>query len=172
MPYKPKRPCAHPGCPALTDKQFCEAHAKQDARDYAHEAIIDRRAARHQQVPSETTPFTGIIKCGICGSGYRRKHAAAGSKYEKLVWICATFNTLGKEHCAAQQIPEDILLTKAEEAGGLEDLQEVQMPGPFALTFICKDGRQVELACVRRWPIARGVYGTQDVLLLSGGFFT
>jgi 5-methylcytosine-specific restriction protein A len=35
MPYKPKRPCSHPGCPALTDGQFCPAHAKADARNYA-----------------------------------------------------------------------------------------------------------------------------------------
>jgi len=34
MPYKPKRPCAHPGCPKLTDARFCPAHAKQDARAY------------------------------------------------------------------------------------------------------------------------------------------
>jgi len=34
MPYKPKKPCAHPGCPALTNARFCPAHAKQDARDY------------------------------------------------------------------------------------------------------------------------------------------
>jgi 5-methylcytosine-specific restriction protein A len=34
MPYKPKKPCAHPGCPNLTAGQFCEAHAKQNARDY------------------------------------------------------------------------------------------------------------------------------------------
>jgi len=34
MPYKPKRPCSHPGCPKLTDKQFCDEHAKQNAREY------------------------------------------------------------------------------------------------------------------------------------------
>ena len=34
MPYKPKKPCAYPGCPELTDVRFCEKHAKQDARDY------------------------------------------------------------------------------------------------------------------------------------------
>ena len=34
MPYRPKKPCSHPGCPALTDKQFCPEHARQDARDY------------------------------------------------------------------------------------------------------------------------------------------
>jgi len=34
MPYKPKRPCSHPGCPLLTDGRFCEEHAKLDAKNY------------------------------------------------------------------------------------------------------------------------------------------
>lgn len=34
MPYKPAKPCAHPGCPALTHKRYCDAHARQEARRY------------------------------------------------------------------------------------------------------------------------------------------
>lgn len=34
MPYRPKRPCSHPGCPKLTDGRFCEEHAKEEARRY------------------------------------------------------------------------------------------------------------------------------------------
>ena len=34
VPYKPKKPYAHPGCPALTAGRFCDTHAKQDAREY------------------------------------------------------------------------------------------------------------------------------------------
>jgi 5-methylcytosine-specific restriction protein A len=34
MPYKPKKPCAQPGCPKLTSARFCPAHAKRDAREY------------------------------------------------------------------------------------------------------------------------------------------
>lgn len=26
MPYKPKKPCAYPGCPNLTDAQYCSEH--------------------------------------------------------------------------------------------------------------------------------------------------
>ncbi|MDL2317714.1 HNH endonuclease [Eubacteriales bacterium OttesenSCG-928-A19] len=26
MPRKPKRPCSHPGCPALTDGRYCDKH--------------------------------------------------------------------------------------------------------------------------------------------------
>ena len=34
MPYKPKKPCAYPGCHRLTNSRYCEEHAKQLARHY------------------------------------------------------------------------------------------------------------------------------------------
>lgn len=34
MPYKPKKPCAYPGCPRLTHDRYCEEHAKLEARSY------------------------------------------------------------------------------------------------------------------------------------------
>ena len=34
MPYKPKKPCAHPGCAKLVTGRFCDEHNKQDAREY------------------------------------------------------------------------------------------------------------------------------------------
>jgi 5-methylcytosine-specific restriction protein A len=33
MPNAPKRPCRHPGCPALTRERYCEQHARQHARE-------------------------------------------------------------------------------------------------------------------------------------------
>jgi len=92
---------------------------------------MQRRAAQHHTAPPQAYPFTSLIKCGICGAGFRHKIVS-----KKSVWICATFNTLGREHCTAQQIPEDILTAKAAEAGGLDGLREILVPGPFALTFI------------------------------------
>jgi len=37
MPYKPKHPCWHPGCPNLTDKAYCPEHAKAEAKRYNHQ---------------------------------------------------------------------------------------------------------------------------------------
>jgi 5-methylcytosine-specific restriction protein A len=34
MPYKPKKPCAHPGCPSLTSNRYCETHAKLEVKLY------------------------------------------------------------------------------------------------------------------------------------------
>jgi DNA invertase Pin-like site-specific DNA recombinase len=107
---------------------------------------IARRAAKHygKNFPTRQYPCTGMIRCGKCGASYRRKHAAAGSKYEKIVWICATFNTLGKSECDSQQIPEDILLEKVGEVGGLDKIKEIIVPGHNRLTFIMKDGSTIE----------------------------
>lgn len=34
MPYKHKHPCGVPGCPNLTDGQYCEEHALEQRRKY------------------------------------------------------------------------------------------------------------------------------------------
>ena len=34
MPRKSKKPCAFPGCPALTDNHYCDEHSKQESRRY------------------------------------------------------------------------------------------------------------------------------------------
>ena len=34
MPRKPKRPCSYPGCPNLTDGQYCEQHRKYARQQY------------------------------------------------------------------------------------------------------------------------------------------
>lgn len=34
MPYRPKKPCRHPGCPELTHEMFCEKHKKEDNKIY------------------------------------------------------------------------------------------------------------------------------------------
>ena len=108
---------------------------------------IARRAKKHQSAPRppQKYPFTGLVKCGICGAAYNRKHANAGSKYEKIVWICPTFNMRGKNECSNQQISENILLAKTQEAGGFEGLQQIAVIGPGTLSFIYTDRKQVDL---------------------------
>ena len=34
LPYKPKRPCSHTGCPELVNGRYCPAHAAQAHREY------------------------------------------------------------------------------------------------------------------------------------------
>jgi len=127
-------------------------------RDH-HEAIIDRatfdavqaeivrRTERYQPNPQapQRYPLTGLVKCGVCGASYRRKIAGAAQTYKKPFWICETFNSQGKAHCASQMIPEDILLAKTEEAGGFEGLEQITAVGPGLLSFLYNNGRQIDL---------------------------
>ena len=34
MPRRPKKPCAYPGCPKLTEGRYCEEHTKETNRQY------------------------------------------------------------------------------------------------------------------------------------------
>ncbi|MGN1114365.1 MAG: HNH endonuclease [Oscillospiraceae bacterium] len=34
MPYKPKQPCAYPGCSRLSDGRYCEEHRRLVAHNY------------------------------------------------------------------------------------------------------------------------------------------
>lgn len=118
------------------------------------QAEIKRRAEHFsaKPTPPKTYPFTGMIRCGICGANYRRKITAAGSKYEKPVWICGTFNTYGKAECGSQQISEDILEAKTIEALHLPffdeslfklHLKEIMVPEPGKLVFVFEDGHEI-----------------------------
>lgn len=134
-----------------------------------HEAIIDidtfnkvqdeikRRAKKYKSKSClKTYPFTGKIKCGLCGKNYKRKIAESGTKYEKPVWICSTFNTYGKEYCLSSRIPEETLKKLGAEVLKIqkfdEDLfkgkiKQIIVPSKGKLKFIFNDGREI----VRTW---------------------
>lgn len=132
-----------------------------------HEPIIDRKIFERVQTELQkraTTyhkskeapkhfPFTSKIICEKCGKYYRRKINNAGSKYAKPVWICSTFNELGKTSCSSQQIPEDILLSLTAEVLSCSEfdetvfnkkLKELRVPGPNKLIYIFNNGDTFE----------------------------
>ena len=132
----------------------------------SHEAIIDketfaavqaeisRRAALFRKEKEPVTPvFTGIISCGCCGKHYHRKLNAAGTKYEKPVWICATYDKRGKKYCPdSRQIPEYILCNLTAGALGLNEfdcaifarqITAMTVSAPNEVTYRFKDGQEV-----------------------------
>lgn len=129
----------------------------------SHEAIIgkdsfnlvqdelQRRKQKYNQgkQPRQIYPFTGLIRCGLCGGIYRRKIAHINSNYEKTVWICETFNIQSKTMCPSQQIPESILIQKTMELLDMPEFDEgvlrqqiceIQVPQHNKLTYIFTDG--------------------------------
>lgn len=122
----------------------------------AHEAIIDRDTfervqAEIQRRAEKHTPhkprqdaylFTGKIVCGKCGKHYKRKATAS-----KPVWICSTFNTLGKAYCASQQIPEQVLLDLVDG----EPFSQLRIPEANTVVILRPDGTEV----TKRWQTSR-----------------
>lgn len=133
----------------------------------SHQPIIDKetfdkvqRELKHRLElhPSKTKRdvhlFTGLITCKICGKHFQRKIANASGKYAKPVWICSTFNSLGKSACNAQQISETILIAKTSEVLGtvdwdrntlLKSISGIFVPEHNQLVYIFKDGHQQEV---------------------------
>ncbi|GMB10627.1 MAG: recombinase family protein [Candidatus Improbicoccus devescovinae] len=113
----------------------------------SHEAIIDReifdkvqneirrRAEIYKpknKLKSESKYlFTSKIKCEICGKNYRRKINGVGTKYEKAVWICSSFNLKGKFECSSKQVPEEILKSKIAEILNLSEFNEEKFKEKF-----------------------------------------
>lgn len=110
---------------------------------------IKRRADKHTHsgVKQNTYPFTGMVVCGSCGKHYRRKITKTGP-----VWICSTFNTMGKAYCLSKQIPENTLISITEEVLGSTDtlydkITAIRAEKDNTLVFCFKDGSET----VKRW---------------------
>ena len=117
-----------------------------------HEAIIDKETFEkvQQEIKARTNgvkkpklkltyPFTGKITCGQCGKHYRREIGNAGTKYAHPVWICGTYNSLGKKFCSAKQIPEDILMELIPPG-----FKEILVPEQNKIIIILNDGSKIE----------------------------
>ena len=121
----------------------------------SHEPIIDmdtftavqiEMARRADQFGKPQTtaayPFTGLITCAGCGKHYRRKMKETGP-----VWICATYNTLGKAACPSKAIPERVLDTIVDEIGGIGKITAISAHNNNTLLFTLCSGEQI----VKQW---------------------
>lgn len=127
----------------------------------SHEAIVDektfqavqeeksRRAARFNKksVPKKTYPFSSLMVCDNCGKNYRRKITKTGA-----VWVCGTYNSLGKAACASKQIPESTLQQVTADVLGQNDfthewlchrIQHIRVCNDNTLIFYFKDGSEI-----------------------------
>ena len=81
-------------------------------------------------------PFTGIMYCACCGEKYRRKTA-----YNRVLWICSTYNNKGKSYCAdSKAVPEDILIEKATEVLNMSILDAEMFRDAVKKIIVGKNG--------------------------------
>ncbi len=86
----------------------------------SHEAIISmelfetvqrvKKARTYKKKPNTKHPFSGKVRCGLCGANLNRRYDRGNPK-----WQCATYRKLGASACPSKQIPEKTLETVAAE---------------------------------------------------------
>ena len=120
-----------------------------------HEPIIDidtynlvqmemEKRAEHFAKPQTKAeyPFTGLITCAGCGKHYRRKVTKTGP-----IWICATYNTYGKDVCPSKAVPESTLMSVVAEVSDFSKITAITADKDNALIFTLSNGETI----VKRW---------------------
>lgn len=157
----------------ITD-HLTKRHKKNDGElpkyyvEGSHEGIVDidtfnavqieiaRRAAKVKPTAERVfSEFTSLIHCDRCGANFRRKVNNGGTKYVRAIWSCSTYNSQGKDNCAARQIPESILKAKCAEVLGIYEyapdifkakVTAINVPDDSILVFTFKDGTERTVA--------------------------
>ena len=112
-----------------------------------YQAVQEERARRAERFGnshalSGASPFTGIITCGCCGAKYNRRTANG-----KKLWICRTYNTMGKAACPSKAVPENVLSSLAAEVAPSGEITAIRAERDNTLVFTLADGRET----VKRW---------------------
>ena len=91
-------------------------------------------------------PYSGLMICSFCGKKYRRKTVTSG-----IVWICSTYNSLGKAYCPSKQVPDAALTAVTNEVLGdfsyelvQSRIQEIRVCDNNRLVFVLDDGTEIE----------------------------
>lgn len=127
-----------------------------------HEAIIDRETYAKVQAEMErraglvnpTYPFTGKIKCGVCGMNFtRRKGTTRGKEY--ISWFCRAKKEVGTS-CTSHNYSEQKLMEICAELVGTGSFDEAAFEKSVRLITALPDGSleiQFFDGQMKRWEI-------------------
>ena len=121
--------------------------------DYVQEEMARRKELRAFGNKSiNTTALTSKIKCGKCGTNFRRKSRKRPNGSKHGYWRCGLMDKKGRGFCHIKDVPEDKLYQAATEVLGMEcfddivfaeQVCEITVTGDFALQFHMADGSEI-----------------------------
>lgn len=111
-----------------------------------HEAILDRRTwaevqeekKRREAGKNPIYPFTGKIKCGICGHSFTRKKGSAKGKIY-VDWICRSKKE-SRITCTSRNFTDFRLRQISADIMGLEEFDEAEFKKQIEKMVVMKDG--------------------------------
>jgi len=121
----------------------------QETYDKA-QAILTKRSmeCRNKRGSTNRYPFSGMIRCEVCGKKYKRK-----DRKGKVAWYCTSFLEEGKSACPSKQIPEAMLYSLSNEVLGVDEFDtetfkrnvvEILVPEPRKVRFLLNNGQEIE----------------------------
>ena len=128
-----------------------------------HEAIIDRETYAKVQAEMErraglvnpTYPFTGKIKCGICGQSFtRRKGTTKGKEY--VSWFCRAKKEVGMT-CTSRNYSEQNLMEICAKLMGTDSLDGTAFESSVRIISALPDGSlEVQFfdGQIKRWEMS------------------
>ena len=128
-----------------------------------HEAIIDRETYAKVQAEMErraglvnpTYPFTGKIKCGICGQSFtRRKGITKGKEY--VSWFCRAKKEVGMT-CTSRNYSEQNLMEICAKLMGTDSFDGTAFESSVRLISALSDGSlEVQFfdGQIKRWEMS------------------
>ena len=128
-----------------------------------HEAIIDRETYAKVQAEMErraglvnpTYPFTGKIKCGICGQSFtRRKGTTKGKEY--VSWFCRAKKEVGMT-CTSRNYSEQNLMEICAKLMGTDSFDGTAFESSVRLISALPDGSlEVQFfdGQIKRWEMS------------------
>ncbi len=111
MPVKPKKPCAHPMCPQLTDEKYCDEHKEihQADRESASRRGYDRRWQKARNRYLKSHPL--CVKCQEAGRFVTATvvdHIEPHRGDRTLFWNEANWQSLCKQCHDSKTFCEDV----------------------------------------------------------------
>lgn len=113
------------------------------------ERIRAERLSKNHKVTFTLYPFTGLLRCGVCGRSYKHKK----NKYLEY-WVCSTYEQLGKGYCDSKQVRDDVLKNATCQALNIDEfdshklnqlVSQIEIFNGNKLIFKMNNGEQKEV---------------------------
>lgn len=105
MPVKPKKPCAYPGCPELTNERYCSKHKREEgsqynrtSRPFKHLYNSSRWKVLRKQFLQEHPLCEECKRKGVIKPATIVDHVVAHKGNEVLFWDQSNWQGLCKHH--------------------------------------------------------------------------
>ena len=109
-----------------------------DDFDRVQAEIERRKSLCVGRAPGSKSPLTSKIVCDTCGKHYRRKTTPTGH-----IWICATYNTLGRDACPSKAVPENKLFELLDGIS-MDSIDHLTVKNGNIIFIHLKDGAELE----------------------------